>query len=143
MIAMAADQGWSFRSIDISASFLQGCKIDRIVYICPPPEYNKLRVVGKLKKGLYGLKEAARLRCNELSNDLEKHGGQKLTGDPGYLVFYMEGVLQGFILIHMNDIIISGENKFQTHLVDQIKAMFHVSKDQVIRFVYHDNAGCS
>ena len=37
----------------------------------------------KLKKELYGLKEAGRLWYDELSYDLEKHDGQKLTGDPG------------------------------------------------------------
>jgi len=43
----------------------------------------KRKLKKKLKKGLDGLKEAARLWYDELSDDLEKHDGQKLTGDPG------------------------------------------------------------
>jgi len=38
MMAVAANQGWSPRSIDISAAFLQGKEIERDIYVLPPPQ---------------------------------------------------------------------------------------------------------
>ena len=44
--------------------------------------------------------------------------------------------IQGFVLIHVDDIFISGEDDFQDELVDKIKTRFSVSKDQSNTFVY-------
>ena len=41
MLALAANQGWDLRSVDISAAFLQVRNIDRSVYVKPPPEFRK------------------------------------------------------------------------------------------------------
>jgi hypothetical protein len=136
MLAVAANQGWTARSIDISAAFLQGREIDRTVYIRPPPEYKKPGVVWKLKKGLYGLKEASRLWYDELSQDLKKHGGVQLTGDPAVFVFHKDGQLQGFAVIHVDDVFISGEQAFSDDLVEKIKIRFRVSKDESRSFTY-------
>ena len=35
MLAIAANEGWGLRSIDISATFLQGRQIDRIMGVAP------------------------------------------------------------------------------------------------------------
>ena len=67
----------------------------------PPPEFKKPGIVWKLKKGLYGLKEAARLWYKELKKELEKHGGKELTGDPGCFVFHKGKEFVGFVLIHV------------------------------------------
>jgi hypothetical protein len=69
--------------------------------------------VWRLKKGLYGLKEAARLWYDELVERLQWSGGQKLTGDSACIVFHdHQKKLFGFIIIHVDDIIISGTQKF-------------------------------
>jgi len=136
MMAVAANQGWTPRSIDISAAFLQGKEIERDVYVLPPPEYKKPGIVWKLKKGLYGLREASRLWYEELLEDLERHGGKKLTGDPGCLVFHHENEFVGFALVHVDDIYTSGEDDFQDDLVNKIKTRFKVSKDQAKNFTY-------
>jgi len=48
MIAIAANEGWGLRSIDISAAFLQGREMDREVYVQPPPEIAMPGTVWKL-----------------------------------------------------------------------------------------------
>jgi len=58
MLALAANQGFKIRAVDISAAYLQGRELDREVYVRPPPEFKKPGVVWKLLKGLYGLKVA-------------------------------------------------------------------------------------
>ena len=57
-------------------------------------------------------------------------------GDPGCLVFHVGDTIQGFVLLHVDDIFISGEDDFQTELVERIKTRFRVSKDQINNFVY-------
>ena len=67
MLTLAANQGFEIRAVDISAAFLQGRELDREVYVRPPPEFKKPGVVWRLLKGLYGLKEAARLLYDKLT----------------------------------------------------------------------------
>ena len=81
LLATAANQGWDIRTIDISAAFLQGREMERVVYVRPRPEFKKAGVIWKLKKGLYGLMEAARLWYEELKKELEKNDGKELTGE--------------------------------------------------------------
>jgi len=136
LIAIAAIMGWSLRSVDISAAFLQGRELDRTVYILPPPEFRKPGVVWRLKKGLYGLKEAARLWFEELTKDLEKQGGKPLVGDPACLIFHEDGRFVAFALIHVDDILIGGEEEYTNNLMGKVKERFKVSKDQLDKFVY-------
>jgi hypothetical protein len=137
MLAIAANEDWRLRSIDISAAFLQGRQIDRIVHVQPPPEFKKPGTVWSLNKGLYGLKEAARLWYKELVERLQQNGGQKLTGDSACIVFHDDQKkLIGFVIIHVDDIIISGTQKFVDWIVAIIKRRFKVSKDQLDKFTY-------
>ena len=50
------------------------------------------------------------------------------------MVFHLNGVFIGFVIIHVDDIIIGGTPEFV--LVLHIKARFRVLKDQVKTFVY-------
>jgi len=88
MIATAANQEWQLRTIDILATFLQGQEIDRTIYVLPAPEVAKEGIIWKLKKGLYGLKEAARLWFDELSMELIRQGGKPMIGDPPCFLFH-------------------------------------------------------
>ena len=88
MLTIAANEAWGLRSIDISAAFLQGRQIDRMKHIQPPNEFRKPRIVWRLKKGLYGLKEAARQWYNELLEALQRNGGRRLTGDSACILFH-------------------------------------------------------
>jgi len=92
--------------------------------------------VWRLKKGLYGLKEAARLWFEELTKDLEKQGGKSLIGDPACLVFHVDGKFVAFALIQVDYILIGGEEKYTHNLMSKIKERFKVSKDQLDKFVY-------
>jgi len=136
MIASAANQEWSLRTIDISAAFLQGREIDRTIYVLPPPEIAKDGIVWMLKKGLYGLKEAARLWFDELSQELIRQGGKPMTGDPACFLFHKNDIFVGYAVIHVDDIIISGTQELVDRVVGAIKGRFKVSKDQIEAFTY-------
>jgi len=87
-LSVAANAKWRVRTMDVLAAFLQGRKIDRIVHVEPPKEFKKAGQVWRLRKGLYGLREASRLWFKELSADLESRGGQKMLGDKAVFLFF-------------------------------------------------------
>jgi len=120
----------------VSAAFLQGRKIDRTVYVEPPKEFKKPGMVWRLRKGLYGLREASRLWFEELSADLEKKGGQKLLGDEAVFLFFRNGEICGIVCVHVDDIIAAGDDIFHREIVDEIKRRFKISKDQEGTFTY-------
>ena len=102
----------------------------------PPPEFRKSGVVWKLKKGMYGLTEGARLWYDELSKALEAAGGRKLTGDPACFLFHQNGKFIGFGMVHVDDIILSGTPEFMKMMGDTLKAKFRISKNQYKKFSY-------
>jgi len=135
-LSIAACKKWKVRTMDVSAAFLQGKKIDRIVHVEPPQECKKPGVVWRLKKGLYGLREASRLWFEELSAYLEKKGGQKMLGDEAVFLFFRQDKLVGIVCVHVDDIIATGDQKFHEEVVEEIKKRFKISKDQEGNFTY-------
>ena len=79
--AVAANEEFKLRSIDIRAAFFQAKELDREVYLMPPKDIRKEGYVWRLKKPLYDLNDASRkvwLRLKELFAEL---GLQRLKGD--------------------------------------------------------------
>ena len=58
--AVPANEGFKLRSIDIRVAFLQAKCLDREVYMEPPKDVKKEGKIWKMKKPLYGLKDASR-----------------------------------------------------------------------------------
>jgi len=87
-------------------------------------------------KGLYGLKEAARLWYDKLTKALIIAGGQKLIGDPACYLFFENGVWIGFVMIHVDDIIPGGTPEFTEMIMDTLRTQFKISKDQARKFTY-------
>ena len=58
--SVAANEGFSLRSIDIRAVFLQAKDLEREIFLLPPKDVKKEGLIWKLKKPLYGLNDASR-----------------------------------------------------------------------------------
>jgi len=136
MLALAANQGFELRAVDIFAAFLQGRELDREVYVRPPPEFKKPGVVWKLLKGLYGLKEAARLWYDKLTKALIAAGAQRLIGDPACFLFFENEEWIGFVMVHVDDIIPGGTQEFIEMITTTLRTQFKISKDQARKFTY-------
>jgi len=136
ILSVASNNKWKVRSMDVSAAFLQGRKIDRVVHVEPPKEFKRPGYVWRLRKGLYGLRGASRLWYEELSKDLEARGGKKMIGEPACFLFHKDGKFVGAILIHVDDIIATGDEWFQRNIFDGIKKRFKISKNQEDSFTY-------
>ena len=104
--AVAANEGFSFRSIDIRAAFLQAKGLDRKLYMEPPKDMKREGKILKLKKPLYGLNDASRkfwLKVREVFDECKL---RILDGDEAFYFRHDEkGNLEGMVSSHVDDLI--------------------------------------
>ena len=79
--AVAANEDFELRSIDIRAAFLQAKELERDKYLIPPKDVKKDGIIWKLKKPLYGLNDASRKFWLKVKAVFERIGLKKLEGD--------------------------------------------------------------
>src|SRR5215469_1745322 len=81
VLATIIRNGWRLKSLDVAAAYLQGRAIERELYLRPPKEI-KSEKIWKLKKAVYGLKDAAKTWYQSLLKILYMTGGEKSSVDP-------------------------------------------------------------
>ncbi|CAA7028591.1 unnamed protein product [Microthlaspi erraticum] len=98
--------------MDVKNSFLQG-ELDEEVYMTPPPGLEHIVKPGKvlkLRKVIYGLKQTPRAWYRKLSKTLLDRGFKRSEADHTLFTLQRkEGIV--FILIYVDDMIISGNDK--------------------------------
>ena len=101
---MAANEGFSLRSIDICAAFLQAKNLDRKVYLQPLRDIKKEGKIWLLKKPLYGLNDASRKFWLKVKSVFEEIGLKRLEGDEAfYFKIDEKGKLEGMVSSHVDD----------------------------------------
>lgn len=111
MLALAANNNWEIDQIDIKTAFLYG-EIDKEIYIRLPTGS-----VHRLKKGIYGLKQAGRLFYGRFHKSLSAFGLERIDGDPCcYIKESNDGPL--YVMIHVDDCIIIGPHRTS---IDRLK----------------------
>ena len=136
LFAVAASNNWKVKTIDVTAAFLQGKKIERKVLVRPPMEYRRQDEVWQLEKGLYGLKEASMLWFKEVTEFFTANGCQVLTGDLAAFVFHHDGELVGMVVIHVDDITLTGKEEWLDSITRELKVRFKISKEVMGDFIY-------
>jgi len=117
-IALATSKGWPLHQLDINNAFLYGF-LDEEVYILPPAGYTKAEgKVCRLKRSLYGLKQASRQWNKEFTSFLLKQGFVQSKRD--YSLF-TKGSGFNFIavLVYVDDVLITGENNPDIQLLKE------------------------
>ncbi|XP_056688696.1 uncharacterized mitochondrial protein AtMg00810-like, partial [Spinacia oleracea] len=111
-------RGWPLYQLDVNNAFLHGY-IDEEVYIKPPPGYLKAQPgqVCKLKRSLYGLRQASRQWNKELNKFLISLNFQQSKQD--YSLFTRTHDAEFLvILVYVDDILITGTSKAQ---IEEVK----------------------
>jgi Reverse transcriptase (RNA-dependent DNA polymerase) len=80
LLALAAVRGWKVRQADAVTAFLNG-PIDNEIYAQFPKGYEQEDMVCRLKKSVYGLKEAPKIWWETLSKKLREMGMRQLVSD--------------------------------------------------------------
>ncbi|KAL0391906.1 UNVERIFIED_CONTAM: Retrovirus-related Pol polyprotein from transposon RE1 [Sesamum radiatum] len=107
-LAIASSYSWPISQLDVNNAFLHG-HLEEEVYMLPPEGYLRARPgqVCRLKRSLYGLKQASRQWNIELTSKLESHG---FTRSPHDHCFFTKGNGPSFLalLVYVDDILITG-----------------------------------
>ncbi|KAJ2929121.1 hypothetical protein H1R20_g7970, partial [Candolleomyces eurysporus] len=121
VFALAAIYGWYMTAVDVKTAFLYG-KLDEEIYMEQPEGFyhkGQEQKVYRLRRAIYGLKQAARAWWQELEQSVKKMGFVRLNADSGIFIFRSDlGVV--ILIAYVDDIIFFGKKS----LADEKKAEF-------------------
>jgi hypothetical protein len=111
LVAAAAQEGWFVHHMDVKSAFLNG-ELREEVYVQQPPGFVAAGHEGKvlkLKKALYGLRQAPRAWNVKLDGSLQVMGFTRCTSEHG---MYTRGVGEARVVVgvYVDDLIITGAN---------------------------------
>ena len=137
---MAAKEGWSIKTNDVTCAFLQGAPMEREVFILPPKERRIPGILWLLKKPVYGLADAARGWHLALDKELTDVGCEKSRMDPAMYLFFSKEKgrkkIEGITLTHVDDLLDGGTDKFEEEVMRKVKGAFEFSDEEVLKFRY-------
>ena len=130
VLQLSASHNWDINIGDIEGAFLQGDKLHREngdLYVELPPggapgiPHGSLL---KVEKAIYGLIDAPREWYDKLRRSLESIGFRKSKLDSCLYYAWDKGELIGSLAIHVDDLIVTGNQQFQKDYVDVLRKMF-------------------
>ena len=105
-------KSWSIECTDIKSAFLQGMSLSREVFVEPPKEAKKPGIIRHLKKCMYGLQDAPRMWYLNVTDVLINVGCKQVGLDYSLFVYVKDSVLEGVILVHVDDFLHIGSQYF-------------------------------
>lgn len=111
LMAVAGVRRLSVRHYDIKTAFLNG-RLNEEIYLKQPPGFEKNEQVYRLKKSLYGLKQAAHVWNETLNASLVKNGCTQSKEDQCLYTFGC-GNDVGYILVHVDDMLVASRQENQ------------------------------
>ncbi|KAK0591398.1 hypothetical protein LWI29_001105 [Acer saccharum] len=114
ILTIAVTNGWHLRQLDVNNAFLQGTLTDD-VYMEQPPGFAHPSMpnhVCKLRKAIYGLRQAPRAWYNELRSFLLAAGFVNSRSDAS-LFFCHKSEHTLYLLVYVDDIIVTGSSVTQ------------------------------
>lgn len=122
LLSLAAAHQWPIHQFDVNNAFLHG-SIDEDLYMMPPPGYHNTnsKLVCKLKRSLYGLKQASRQWNKEITHHLEGIGFLQSAHDH---CLFTKSSDAGFValLVYVDDILITSNS---LSLINIVKTSLH------------------
>lgn len=108
LLSISGIRNYFVKHFDVKTAFLNGT-LNEDIYMRQPPGFCKNDQVYKLKKSLYGLKQAARVWNLVLHGALVKRGSVQSQEDR-CLYTIREGKDVCFILVHVDDLLMAGSS---------------------------------
>ena len=141
LLTVAAKKKWKVKTSDVSAAFLQGADAPRDIFVIPPKERRVPGILWKLKTSIYGLCDASRGWYQAMSGALIDLGGKRSLLDPAMFLFYngneeTEENLVGMIDSHVDDLLHTGDLKFEEKVMKPLKRTFKFGSEGEIEFKY-------
>lgn len=117
MLLKASKEKLCARQFDVTAAFLNG-ELAELIYMKPPPGFEEGDYVLKLDKSIYGLKQAAHVWYNTLTNALHEIGFETSATDQ-CLHIYKLGEQRAYVIHHVDDLLCIGTSN---ELISEIAA---------------------
>ncbi|KAL0296156.1 UNVERIFIED_CONTAM: putative mitochondrial protein [Sesamum radiatum] len=121
LLAVASASNWVLRQIDINNAFLHGY-LNEDIYMTPPDGYSvRVGKVCKLKRSLYGLKQASRQWNQELTSKLLQFGFLQSTHDH---CLFVKNTVAGLLVLltYVDDLLIASPSE---SLITEVKTFLH------------------
>lgn len=126
MLAIALMHGWHMQKMDVNNLFLHG-KLIKIVYMKQPlgfKDISKPEHVRRLKKAIYGLKQAIKAWYLALKNAIIHLGFQNSHANSSLFVYSHASTICN-LLVYVDDLIITGnDTKFISSIIHKIGTQF-------------------
>ena len=133
LVALAAANGWRLNQFDIETAFLYA-DLDEDIYVKPPVGFEECdmdgaRLVWRLHKSLYGLRQAPRNWYDTFTAFLKEYGFKQSKRDPCVFVYVDEktGRLQGMFVVHVDDVPngVAGDDDWYAEFLRVLKSTFN------------------
>lgn len=127
ILALAVQRKWKMLQIDVKTAFLYG-NIDETIFMQPPPGLDVTAdLVCKLKRSLYGLKQASRCWNKTFSEFLTNYGFKQSSAEP--CIF--NGIFKGkkvLLILYVDDALLFCEEKeILIEIVNDFKIKFEAT----------------
>lgn len=121
ILVVAASRGWSVYQLDVNNAFLHG-ELDEEIYMqMLEGVSNPQNQVCRLKKSLYGLKQASRQWFAKLVHELLTQGYIQSKNDYSLFIKEFDGHMT-IVGVYVDDIIVTGSNVTE---IDALKSHLH------------------
>jgi hypothetical protein len=107
LLSIAGNRNYRVKHYDVKTAFLNG-NIEEEIFMKQPEGYEEGDKVCFLRKGLYGLKQAARQWNKEIDKVLKKSGYSQSAHDPCLYCIDRDNSTN-YILIHVDDILMASD----------------------------------
>jgi Reverse transcriptase (RNA-dependent DNA polymerase) len=116
LLALAAHLDLDLHQMDVKTAYLNG-DLDEEIFMHLPPGFRKPNIVWKLKKSLYGLKQAGREWYKKIRTEFEKIGFTRCHSDHSVFHLIRDSKL-AIIAIYVDDLLILSDSP---SLLTQVK----------------------
>ncbi|GKA34943.1 ribonuclease H-like domain-containing protein [Tanacetum coccineum] len=116
VLSLAVSHAWLIHQLDVKNAFLHG-HLSETIYMHQPPGFvdpTRQGYVCLLKKSLYGLKQAPRAWFQRFASHAIRVGFRHSSIDSS-LSIYHQGIEIGYLLLHVDDIILTASSSTLLH----------------------------
>jgi hypothetical protein len=127
LCALMLSLDFHVKHIDVTAAYLNA-DINDEVYIQLPSSHAGPHVFAKLKKSMYGLKQAAREWNKHLSTALLEFGFAKSLFDPCLFIYHENGQIQAIITTYVDDLLVFFARSFDSNrILEHLRKFYKIT----------------